>query len=149
MCDRGRIGNWRKTRVTSELAGGHSDSEVSITNFLPPSSSMPSNTPPPTWIATLNGEVCASYTPYDDVIDEEAEPNRVEHFDWNRITLESELMKTPEVADELWEGILALWRLRLVEEKGAFEESWQCLVSAWLVRSCCMIVMIGTDAVIS
>lgn len=63
-------------------------------------------------------------------------------------TLQSELEATPDGKDALWEGIVALWRLRLCDKKGANDDNWRNLVSAWLVRICQSIIAIGVNDVI-
>ena len=87
------------------------------------------------WTPTANGELCDPYFAYDVIAEEGAQPNPFEDEQWDRNTLDSQLVMMPDGGDALWEGILALWRLRLVQEDGAFDRSWRTLVSAWLVRS--------------
>jgi hypothetical protein len=94
------------------------------------------------WTPTLHGNVCVPYPLYEDFIEEDPIPNCIEHTTWAESTLDPELKKTPSGRAALWEGILALWRLKTYEENGTNEESWRNLVSAWLVRSCWLILMI-------
>lgn len=96
---------------------------------------MQSNTLSTPWTPTLNGQLCPSYVPYTEVVAEKAEPNFMEDVDWARRNLDAELERTPDDAEALWEGVLALWRLKLVEEEGKLHSSWRGLVSAWLVRN--------------
>ena len=110
---------------------------------------MPSNILSTPWVPTLHKHTCGSYTPYDEVVDENAEPNPIEHAQWARRNLESELEKAPDGADALWEVVLALWRLKLFEETGGPDETWQKLVSAWLVRSFRLTIVTETDHVTS
>lgn len=42
---------------------------------------------------------------------------------WVCCNLDSELEKTPNGVDVLWEGVLALWWLKLVEDR-KFDSSW-------------------------
>ena len=86
------------------------------------------------WIPSIDGKACAPCALYDGVVMEDTRPNAREHSDWAQENLESRLGKTPAFREALWEGILALWRLRLQEEKGVHDVSWRNLVSAWLVR---------------
>lgn len=100
------------------------------------------------WTPTLNGQVCTPYALYNSVVNECAMPNAVQDAAWTMKTLESELEATPDGKDALWEGILALWRLRLCDKSGAKDDNWRNLVSAWLVRTCRLIAAIGViDAI--
>lgn len=109
---------------------------------------MPSDILLTPWIPTLNKEVCASYPPYDEIVNEGAEPNSIENPHWARRNLEPELEKVPDGADALWEVVLALWRLKLLEETGGLDETWRNLVSAWLVRNLRLTIMIEVDRVV-
>jgi hypothetical protein len=109
-------------------------------NFCSSSSPMDILSTP--WTPTLRGNACASFPLYEDFIEEDPIPNCIEHTTWAESTLDPELKKTPSGRAALWEGILALWRLKTYEENGTNEESWRNLVSAWLVRSCWLILMI-------
>lgn len=88
------------------------------------------------WTPTLNGRKCASYGAYDQFVEEGASPNPIDDKPWAVENLNWQLEQRPDGKDALWEGILALWRLKLFEAEGANEETWRGLVSAWLVRNC-------------
>ena len=96
---------------------------------------MSTNLPTP-WTPILAGQECARYEPYDSIVDEGAMLNVFQDPDWVLKRLELELEKTPNGWDALWEGILALWRLKLCEKAGSNDPNWRNLMSAWLVRSC-------------
>ena len=100
------------------------------------------------WTPTLDRKECAPCAPYDTVVDEEATPNAIDDAAWTMEALELELEAAPDGKDALWEGILALWRLRLCEEKAIDDRSWKNLVSAWLVRLCRLIIAIGADGML-
>ena len=110
---------------------------------------MSSNILSTPWVPTLNEQVCASYAPYDEVVDENAEPNPIEHPYWTRCDLESKLENVPDGTDVLWEVVLALWRLKLFEETGGLDEAWKSLVSAWLVRNFRLTIIIEANRVTS
>jgi hypothetical protein len=99
------------------------------------------------WTPTLDRRKCTPYALYAIAVDEDAMPNAIDDPTWTMEALESELEATPDGKDALWEGILALWRLKLCEEEGINHESWQNLVSAWMVRMCQLIVAIGANSV--
>ena len=88
------------------------------------------------WTPQLNGNDCAPCALYLDVVGEEMRPSTRSDGPWALKTLEPELSKTPFAREALWEGILALWRLKVEEEAGSNDETWRSLTSAWLVRSC-------------
>ena len=54
--------------------------------------------------------------------------------DWTLQAISSELDRAPGVKEEIFETIVALWRLRQVHEGGPYEASWQDHMEAWLVR---------------
>jgi hypothetical protein len=109
-------------------------------NFCSSSSPMDILSTP--WTPTLHGNVCVPYPLYEDFIEEDPCPNLAQHATWAESTLDPELKKTPSGRAALWEGILALWRLTLLKDIGVFDAIWRCLMSAWLVRSCWLILMI-------
>jgi hypothetical protein len=83
------------------------------------------------WTPLLNGKPCPTSVLYQQVHD--ASPNSISHTAWAEKTLATELKKTPEARDALWESILMLWRLRLTMNKASENTNWHNLVSAWLV----------------
>ncbi|KAF9641985.1 hypothetical protein BDM02DRAFT_3133415, partial [Thelephora ganbajun] len=50
--------------------------------------------------------------------------------------LQNDLDKTPAASEVIWECVLSIWRLKLVEEEGAEDVTWVDHVSAWLIRYC-------------
>jgi hypothetical protein len=101
------------------------------------------------WTPVLDERKCTPFAAYYDIAEEGAMPNVVDNPGWSLESLESELAKTPDGKDALWEGILALWRLNLVAEGGTHNKSWRKLVSAWLVRTCWSIVAMGADGIVT
>ena len=97
------------------------------------------------WTPTLEGRVCTPYAPYDDLVDEGAAPNGVEDSSWTMKTLRSKLDAKRDGKAALWEGILALWRLKLCGTDGMEHENWRNLVLAWLVRTCRSTVVMGAN----
>ena len=53
---------------------------------------------------------------------------------WSKPALRKYLNSHPSSKDAVWEAILTLWRLMLVDARGSFDELWQKNVIAWLVR---------------
>lgn len=88
------------------------------------------------WTPTLNRRKCASYSAYNQFAEEGASPNPIDNTYWALENLGRQLEERPDGKDALWEGILALWQLKLFEVQGAIEKMWQGLVSAWLVCNC-------------
>ena len=99
------------------------------------------------WTPTLEGRICTPYAPYDLLIDECAVPNSVDDPSWTMKTLGSQLNAKCDGKAALWEGILALWRLRLCGTDRIEHENWRNLVLAWLVRTCWLTVVIGANGV--
>lgn len=52
---------------------------------------------------------------------------------WSFSELSPVLNKHPPSKDALWECILAIWRLKLEEEKGSRDMVWRDHMKAWLV----------------
>ena len=100
------------------------------------------------WTPTLDRDKCAPCALYDSVVDEEATPNAIDDAAWTMEAMELELEAAPDGKDALWEGILALWRLKLCEERATNDKSWKNLVLAWLVRLCQLIAAIGSDSML-
>ena len=46
----------------------------------------------------------------------------------------TEMDRQSGIEEELFETVVALWRLREVHERGPYEASWQDHMEAWLVR---------------
>jgi hypothetical protein len=85
------------------------------------------------WTPSYRDRTCAKYGPYEDEVEEGTQPKfRVEPT-WARKALADELAKTPAAAEALWESILALWRLKELEDPGSNRLEWRLLVAAWLV----------------
>lgn len=86
------------------------------------------------WAPSLDGKICEPSASYESVVADEARPNSLEHPDWVQKNLEPLQGVTSHAREALWDGILALWRLNLLEKNGKEDASWGNLVSAWLVR---------------
>ena len=69
------------------------------------------------------------------VVQRQLSPDKFRDSAWIRSAMGSGLeVGTPgEVA--LWECVLALWRLKLMEEKGSEDPIWPQHVSAWMVSN--------------
>lgn len=55
---------------------------------------------------------------------------------WSEEVLGPEFARFTILKDSLRECVLALWRLKAVEEKGSDDNDWQEHVGAWLVSRC-------------
>ena len=86
------------------------------------------------WVPKLGDVNCVGYGPYEELVVESVVPRYSKEPAWSSMGLNSELAKTPMAGPALWESVLALWRLKEVEEEGGDQGEWQSLVSAWLVR---------------
>ena len=86
------------------------------------------------WVPSVNGNACSPCVLYDPVVASGVVPNPWSDPDWARENLKMEFEGKPDAPAAVWEGILALWRLRLREKDGGGDETWRSVVSAWLVR---------------
>ena len=87
------------------------------------------------WLPVFNNTQLALYPAYADLIEDAAVPVFKEDPEWSRRSFKALFDTAPQVEEALWEVILAIWRLRLVQTEGIKEESWRKLVSAWLVST--------------
>jgi hypothetical protein len=85
------------------------------------------------WIPVYEKKAIPLFKPYSDLVDEDEKPSFRNEPSWSRRGLEEELGEVPEASDALWESVLALWRLKVVQEDGSDSVIYQKHVSAWLV----------------
>ncbi|KAF9643507.1 hypothetical protein BDM02DRAFT_3191535, partial [Thelephora ganbajun] len=88
------------------------------------------------WVPSLNGNALPPCLLIAGVVKEGTKPS---YFDtlqrpWSRKALQNDLDKTPSASEAIWECVLSIWRLKLVEEEGAEDVIWVDHVSAWLIR---------------
>lgn len=81
----------------------------------------------------LDGKVLSPCALYNRMVKAGDLPNSMQDPTWIRRALDPFVANVPEGADALWECVLALWRLKLMEEAGSDDEVWRLHVSAWLV----------------
>ena len=83
---------------------------------------------------TLNGEELPPCPLYDSVLDQGVVPITEIDPSWCRERIFPSLADlAPEIAEEIWEAIVAIWRLRLNEDVGRGDELWTKHLCAWLV----------------
>ncbi|KAF9642805.1 hypothetical protein BDM02DRAFT_3132849 [Thelephora ganbajun] len=86
------------------------------------------------WVPSLNGNTLPPCSLIASVVEEGTKPS---YFDmlqrpWSRKALQNDLDKMPTASEVIWECVLSIWRLKLVEEEGAEDAVWVDHVSAWL-----------------
>jgi hypothetical protein len=81
------------------------------------------------WNPSLNGEALPPCRWHDEVVT----AGYVPEGPWSRKTVMPLLAATPDPV-EIWNSVLALWRLRRCEERGAEDQVWMSHLKAWLVR---------------
>ena len=88
------------------------------------------------WTPTLNGIILPSLGRYQVVVDEDAKPYSRTAPGWDEKSIKTLIANIPQAGDALWETVLALWRLKLVEpseDEMEEDELWRNWVMAWLV----------------
>lgn len=89
---------------------------------------------PTLWKPVLDGNLLPPCPIYDALVMKGLFPNAEVDPEWSKAQIFPSLKKlVPERADEIWESILALWRLREEEENEERDETWSLHLSAWLV----------------
>jgi hypothetical protein len=105
---------------------------------------------PPVWVPVWNGDKLPAFEALRDVEIDDLVPNPQDDLPWAFQTLDSQLSSVPEARPEIWETVLALWRLgylsrRLEAQNEKFQDLWQQYTSAWLVsdytRISCRVVL--------
>ena len=89
------------------------------------------------WAPTLRGNQILACPVVADLIADQATPKRYMPNDarWAMSNLQTEMEGvTADGKAALEEGVVALWRLKVVEELGGNCKAWQDQVEAWLVR---------------
>jgi hypothetical protein len=87
------------------------------------------------WTVSLRGNHLVPCDLVKHLIEKNAQPPFWEPAQeaWSRDFLASELAKRPIATEALWESVLALWRLKVVEDVGTDDAIWVDHVEAWMV----------------
>lgn len=91
--------------------------------------------PSTSWAPVWNGIVLPNFEPYGALVEDEVTPARGRGPDWTKKTILGQLENTPTGKDVIWETVLALFRLRSLEDEEMKGKLWQQLVSAWMVSA--------------
>jgi len=74
------------------------------------------------WVISLHGQFLPSFAPYDTLVTDEEVPSASRTPHWSLKAHATVLDQIPEGRDVLWESVLALYRLQMVESRG---KVWQ------------------------
>ena len=88
------------------------------------------------WDPELKGRLLDPCESIADMVEEKCYPDYDvdKERDWTIDAISAELDGAPGISEELIESIVALWRLKEVEEADKCQPSWQDHLEAWLVR---------------
>ena len=87
------------------------------------------------WVPAIGGEELAPCKLIERIVQDCLLPSPLVPKDrpWTRVVLNSYLNRHLESKEAVWEAIVALWRLKSVQEDGVFAASWRQHVLAWIV----------------
>lgn len=102
-----------------------------------PSPSPAATTSGTAWTPVLNGRRLGPCELISDLVNEKSAPGlpgeEEEEIPWTIISISAELEKAPAIREELIQSIFGIWRLKMVDQEGQFDASWQDHLEAWLV----------------
>ena len=84
------------------------------------------------WVPTLDGNQLAPFAKYEELVQDEEMPSAKKSPEWSIKAHKQILEKVPEVKEALWETVLGVYRLQMLEEEA--DELWINYLQAWLVR---------------
>lgn len=92
--------------------------------------------PRPCWVPRLNNRDLEPCALIEDLVSENnyPDPDSLQDEPWLVTALAPHLDKAPLIREELLESVVAIWRLREVDEQGPNDPIWQDHLEAWLVR---------------
>jgi hypothetical protein len=91
------------------------------------------------WLPSLYGDLLEPMPKVEELIDCEARP-MPEDSAWIKKQLERELAQAPDYEEVLWDSVLMIWRLKMLEkflegDETEFQEEWANHLEAWLVSN--------------
>ena len=86
------------------------------------------------WVAMAGNNRLAPFTEYERAVEDEETPSASQTPVWSKKAHAAQLSSVSGSEGPLWDSVLALYRLQLVESRGPV---WKDHVAAWLVRPCC------------
>ena len=93
------------------------------------------------WTPSLNGNTLNACALLRDLAENDERPSfrRAEEKPWTAGAIGPELERAREARDGILESVLMIWRLNMTQEHGDEDQDWQNHLTAWLVRSDCLL----------
>ena len=90
------------------------------------------------WTPAINGSVLAPLQSIAELVEYDVQPDVRTAGPWSRKAFDHLLNDAPQSAREsLWESVVAIWRLKEVEETSCEDPHWVDHLQAWLVSEPC------------